>query len=161
MGIGLNYKIHRLGGLEIAKNIEQKLHDGPKFEYSAMLGGTFPTAIGRVYDQQAAVCLDSCTLPSDGMSPSDLWFGGDKHIIKNAFCYDDNGNVVPLKGAGLGVTIDTEKIRKLIIDNPQDQFRRLRMNKDAPRLGVTLNDGCSYAAEYERLTGRKPNWNLS
>jgi L-alanine-DL-glutamate epimerase-like enolase superfamily enzyme len=157
--VGLNYKIHRLGGLFVAKDIEKKLHTAG-LNCKSMLGGTFPTAIGRVYDQQAALCLDDCVLPSDGLSPSTLWFNGDKHIIRNEFLSTENNKALPLQGAGLGIDVDWQKIKQFEIADPIQVYSSIRSDKADASLGIILNKGKKYSKEYSQLTGRAADWNL-
>ncbi len=78
----LNYKIQKVGGILKALEIEKALKNSIM---SSIVGGTFPTAIGRVWDQQALCLLKSSSLPSDGWQPASDWFAGDRHFIHEVF----------------------------------------------------------------------------
>ncbi|MBU3935068.1 hypothetical protein KJ909_00150, partial [Patescibacteria group bacterium] len=84
-GIGLNFKIQKIGGIFYAREIEKRIKKMKKIKVNSIVGGTFPTAIGRVYDQQAVCVLDSVNMPGDGMEPSTDWFCKEKHLIRESF----------------------------------------------------------------------------
>jgi L-alanine-DL-glutamate epimerase-like enolase superfamily enzyme len=160
-GVALNFKIQKIGGLYQARFIEQTLLN-LGFNPVSMVGGTFPTAIGRVYDQNAACCLKSTTLHSDGLLPSTDYFIGNKHLIKEEFKRLLRGeNIIqPIVGPGLGVTVDENKIRLFIVENPEEEYRKIRMNSSGEKIKVKLREGESYKELYERKSGRNWDWNL-
>ncbi len=160
-GIGLNYKIHKIGGLYVAKEIEKKLEERGLLTRNSLVGGTFPTAIGRVYDRQAGVSLKSTTLPSDGMEPSTNWFKGDKHFIREDFLEPDNdGLALAHIGKGSAVSVEFDKIEKFIVKNPKDEYRKIREGRNGSRISIKLKDTESYGSRYQEITGRDPKWNL-
>lgn len=160
-GIGLNYKIHKIGGLCIAYEIEETLRKRSLLKQNALVGGTFPTAIGRVYDRQAGVSLSSTTLPSDGMEPSSNWFKGPKHFIKEEFLKpNDLGMVAAQKGDGSGVTVDWEKISEFIVNNPREEYRRVRNGLSGEKIKIQLRGNGTYADKYKEMTGKNTEWNL-
>jgi hypothetical protein len=73
-GIGLNFKLQKIGGLLIAHDIEAAVRQQLGSCPPSLVGGTFPTAIGRAYDRAAALSLHSIQLPSDGLLPAQAYF---------------------------------------------------------------------------------------
>lgn len=160
-GIGLNYKIHKIGGLYIAHEIEKTLRDRSLLKQNSLVGGTFPTAIGRVYDRQAGISLSSTELPSDGMEPSSNWFKGSKHFIKEEFLKPNNlGMAKAHKGDGSGVTVDWEKISEFVVNNPREEYRGVRNGMCGEKIKIQLRGEGTYAEKYKEMTGRDPEWNL-
>jgi hypothetical protein len=126
-----------------------------------MVGGTFPTAIGRVYDQQSASVLQSTNMPGDGLEPSTDWFTGEKHLINEEFeAPDANGNFSPKTGPGLGVTPNWSNVSQFLIGNPTEEYRRIRAGKPGNKIEVQLKPGQNYGTVYEARSGKKPDWNL-
>ncbi|MFZ5366323.1 MAG: enolase C-terminal domain-like protein [Patescibacteria group bacterium] len=159
--LSLNFKIHKVGGLYHAQEIEKAILPMTQEKTKNMVGGTFPTAIGRAYDQQAAATLATTTLPGDGWEPSTDWFRDEKHLIKEKFLFDpQTKNFLPIRGKGLGIRPDWKKIEKFTIRNPQEEYRRIRLGKDGKFLKIHLKPNENYPASYLRRTGRKPDWNL-
>lgn len=160
-GIGLNYKIHKIGGLYIAKEIEKKLEERNLLTKNSLVGGTFPTAIGRVYDRQAGVSLKSTSLPSDGMEPSTNWFKNEKHFIRENFPEPDNeGKVTAHEGQGSGVSIEFDKIEKFLVKNPKEEYQKIRKGRNGSRISIKLKERESYGERYREITGKAPEWNL-
>lgn len=155
-GIHLNYKIQKIGGIFEARSIEQSLPN----KLTSFIGGTFPTAIGRAYDQLAGCVLETTSLPSDGWQPSSDWFNKGQHIIKEVFEINPMNEAVAFKKDGLGATPDWEKIQKLIIADPLKEYQAIRNNRPANKIEIILKDRLSYKLTYESLTGKKIDWNL-
>ncbi|MFH1392410.1 MAG: enolase C-terminal domain-like protein [bacterium] len=152
----LNYKIQKLGGILKAIEIENILENSIM---PSMVGGTFPTAIGRVWDQQALCVLKSSSLPSDGWQPASDWFAGDKHFIHEAFKIA-GGFSYALSGHGLGCSVVWDRLEKYIIPDPHFEYAAIRHNLPGNILKARLNPNTSYPALYTRLSGRAPDWNL-
>jgi L-alanine-DL-glutamate epimerase-like enolase superfamily enzyme len=156
-GIILNYKIQKIGGIAIALEIENQINSVSTS--SSMIGGTFPTALGRVWDQQALCVLQTTTLPSDGWQPSTDWFTQDKHFIDEQFS-EANGQAQAFLGEGLGVTVRWDLLEKHKISNPASEYQAIRHNLSGKHLSIQLNSDKSYSSLYQRLSGRSPDWNL-
>lgn len=160
-GISLNFKLHKIGGLYYAHEIEKAILSSTKVNYENMVGGTFPTAIGRAYDQQAAATLETTTLPSDGWEPSTDWFQDEKHLIEEKFRFDQNTSTfAPIRGKGLGIHPDWSKIGNYTINNPREEYLNIRRGRNGKILRIDLKSGQTYPKKYEERTGRKPDWNL-
>lgn len=151
----LNYKIQKIGGIWLAKEIEKSLRSNSP----AIVGGTFPTAIGRVWDQQAACILKSVQLPSDGWQPASDWFSDEKHFIQEGF-QTSRGISKAFQGHGLGVTILWNKLRKFEIPNPAKEYLALRQDQSGSVLKIELVKNAKYSTTYTRLSGKDPLWNL-
>ena len=159
--IGLNYKIHKVGGIYIAKEIEGKLKEKNLLGEISMVGGTFPTAIGRTYDRQAACVLESTNLPSDGVEPSTDWFKGEKHFIKEDFPQKTKEDLFsPHEGSGLGVNVEEGKIRRFRINDPEKEYRQIRTDQSGDQLKIELKEGEKYSKVYRSLTDKDSLWNL-
>ena len=152
----LNYKVQKVGGILKALEIEKTLENSIM---PSMVGGTFPTAIGRVWDQQALCVLKSSSLPSDGWQPASDWFAGDKHFIHEAF-KAKGGFSYALSGHGLGCSVAWDRLEKYVIPDPHFEYTAIRHNLPGNILKVRLNTNTSYSALYTRLSGRTPDWNL-
>lgn len=160
-GIDLNFKIHKVGGLYYAREIEKKLLRLSLLPKNSMVGGTFPTAIGRVYDQQSASVLESTNMPGDGLEPSTDWFTGEKHLVNEEFEQpSSDGRFAPKTGAGLGATPNWEHISQFVIDDPVEEYRQIRTGKPGKKIDVQLKPGQKYGTIYEEKSGKKPDWNL-
>lgn len=160
-GISLNFKLHKIGGLYHAHEIEKAIASLVEKSAENMVGGTFPTAIGRVYDQQATATLETTTLPSDGWEPSTDWFQDEKHLIDEEFCFDpDTNTFLPIRGNGLGIHPNWSKIDAFRINEPREEYTNLRNGKSGKTLRIDLKQGETYPKKYEERTGRKPDWNL-
>lgn len=155
-GILLNYKIQKVGGIRIAKEIEDIVK---KYKLSAMVGGTFPTAIGRTYDQQCACILKSTTLPSDGFLPSQEYFNGNKNIINEYPLINDKG-VHPIEGDGLGININENKLSPFKIINPEKEYYAIRFREEGNQIKIILNKNQNYGNLYQQLSGKSPMWNM-
>jgi len=161
VGISLNFKLHKIGGLYYAHEIEKAALLSTKETYRNMVGGTFPTAIGRAYDQQAAATLETTTLPSDGWEPSTNWFQNEKHLINDEFRFDQNTNTfLPIKGHGLGIHLNWSKIDNYTIHNPREEYSKIREGGSGKVLTINLKPGQTYPKTYEERTGMRPDWNL-
>ncbi|MEI6040101.1 MAG: mandelate racemase/muconate lactonizing enzyme family protein [Candidatus Berkelbacteria bacterium] len=158
--IWLNFKIQKIGGIAKAKLIESANWD-QIIKTESMVGGTFPSAIGRVYDQQAASVLHTANLASDGWEPSTNWFDGEKHFITERFQFNaENGQSLPMTGSGLGVNIIWGKINSFRIINPQAEYRKIRSDESGNRIQIQLKNNASYARIYKKKSGKAPDWNL-
>lgn len=162
-GILLNFKIQKIGGLHKALEIEQrllKLDDLPSNFYSTV-GGTFPTALGRAYDQQCAAILRFAELPGDAWIPATEWFSGNQHLIREHFSNGSRlGSYRPLSGPGIGVTPIFDNIERVLVANPHDEYLKIRSGGSGERLGFLLKGPSSYLSEYESLSGKSWDWNL-
>lgn len=159
--ICLNFKIHKIGGVYHAKEIESVISGVAPGKLENMVGGTFPTAIGRAYDQQAAAILESTSLPSDGWEPSTAWFRGEKHLIKEKFQFDrKTKKFKPFRGDGLGINPNWDKIKKFIIPNPRNEYQRIRSQGSGNILKIDLKTRQTYAEVYKKRSGRDLFWNL-
>lgn len=160
-GIALNFKLHKVGGIWRAREIEKAMTQQAGNLPRAMVGGTFPTAIGRTYDQQGAAVLETTELPGDGWEPATDWFKGEKHLIKEEFGFDKKkGEFVPMSGPGLGIEPKWDNIAKHRIDNPKEEYRLIRTDRQGRRLNIELKPGKTYSLVYRERTGRDPDWNL-
>jgi hypothetical protein len=161
-GILLNFKLQKIGGILYAFEIEEQLHRFVDDEaFQTTVGGTFPTAIGRTYDQQGASVLRYAELPSDAWEPSTNWFTDDKHLIQESFVYDREKELfLPLGGHGLGVTPNWDKIDALTVRDPRAEYQAVRQGMPGEKININLRDGADYAATYRSLTGRPWDWNL-
>ncbi len=158
-GLSLNFKIHKMGGLFYAREIETKLLE--KMLGGNIVGGTFPTAIGRTYDQQAAAVLKSTDLPGDGWEPSTDWFRGKKHLIKEQFSFDKKkGCFFPIRGNGLGITPNWRNINQFMIINPRLEYAKIRRGLPGEKIEITLKEEKNYPEVYREIGGRDPDWNL-
>ncbi len=155
IGWAVNYKVQKIGGLRQALAIAEATRFAP-----GMVGGTFPTAIGRAYDLWVASTLVNATLPSDAWEPSTDWFAGPRHLITESFIVDDENKTHTFTGQGLGVTVDWEKVSQFVISDPASAYRALRSDQSPTQLHITLRPGQSYAGLYRQKTGRSPDWNL-
>lgn len=159
-GIALNFKIHKVGGIYESLEIEKALLKD-RIALRNMVGGTFPTAIGRTYDQQAAAILNTTSLPGDGWEPSTDWFKNEKHLIDQQFPVDEiSQTFLPIKGPGLGTTINWHNVNMHRIDDPQGEYRKVRAGEKGTALKITIKNGDSYRKKYKERSGKDINWNL-
>lgn len=160
-GIALNFKLHKVGGLFYAREIEKAILKQNGQLSLGMVGGTFPTAIGRTYDQQGAATLETTSLPGDGWEPATDWFKGKKHLIKEEFPFDPyKKEFIPIRGMGIGVEPDWSKIEIHKIDYPKEEYHKIRSDQNGEHIHIELNPGQSYSSSYKKRTGRDPGWNL-
>lgn len=155
--IGLNIKIQKIGGGIIAKKIDDLAID----KVVSIVGGTFPTVVARVYDQQIACILRSATLPGDGWEPSTHWFYQERHFANHHFETKPDGRFIANKKPGLGLNIDWEKLNKFKVENPRDEFRKVRSDKHSDKVKITLKNQTSYKSLYESLSKKDHDWNLN
>jgi L-alanine-DL-glutamate epimerase-like enolase superfamily enzyme len=153
----LNFKIQKIGGIAVAREIEDALGAA---DMRTMVGGTFPTAIGRAYDQQAASVLRYSSMPSDGWEPSTDWFDGDQHLIRERFIQAPDGTFAPFDGPGLAITPDWERLQPLVVPDPRAEYIRIRNGRSGDRIEIRLKPGRSYREYYQRVSGRTADWNL-
>lgn len=156
-GVLLNYKIQKVGGIHVALQIEERLGEAT---LPSMVGGTFPTAIGRTWDQQALCVLPSASLPSDGWQPSTDWFDGEQHLVHERFSANSNGTSIATLGGGLGISVRWDRIEHYKVANPRSEYQAIRNNQSGDRLSIILKAGQKYSEVYERLSGRNSQWNL-
>jgi L-alanine-DL-glutamate epimerase-like enolase superfamily enzyme len=157
-GLAINMKMQKIGGLYQARLIEEEILGRGK-QLKSTVGGTFPTAIGRVYDQAAACILVSASLHSDGLLPSTDYFKGNNHLIVEQFRKVKN-LIVPIEGNGLGITVDEGKIKPLVIENPAKEYEKIRSDKTGEKIIIKLRDGASYSELYKMKSGKDPMWNI-
>ena len=159
-GIILNLKIQKVGGFYAARSIEHAVQRATGNLPNSFVGGTFPTAIGRAYDQHCAASLPSANLPGDGWLPSTNWFEGPKHLIREAFKEGNDGEYSPFDQPGLGITIEWAKIKPFIVYDPESAYRKLRLGQKSP-IVIELSGNKSYAEVYEEENpGLSATWNL-
>src|SRR3989338_7305833 len=160
--IGMNMKIQKVGGLRAACILEKAAeHASRTHGIFSMVGGTFPTALGRVYDQHAAFVLKSATLPSDGWQPATDWFTGPLHLIQESFEEAKPGYASQPSGTGLGCTPNWKHIQSFVVNDAREEYRRIRETGKGTHLVIhTEKTHEPYAVMYERLSGRNPFWNL-
>ncbi|RJR29199.1 hypothetical protein C4564_02565 [Candidatus Microgenomates bacterium] len=151
LGIVLNYKIQKVGGILVATEIEQSLKGVIS---NSMVGGTFPTAIGRVWDQQGICVLSSATLPCDAWQPSSDWFSGDRHLIEESF--DGKAFIAD----GLGITVRWDLLERYKVNDPEEEYRLIRNGKSGNQIQILLREGISYSELYRKLNDKDSNWNL-
>ncbi len=158
----LNFKIQKIGGLFEAIKVEQEIERLVDVKtYSTTVGGTFPTAIARAYDQQCAAVLRFANMPSDAWQPATEWFAGHRHLIFEDFPFSHQEKMfLPFHGNGLGVTPDWGKIQQFIILDPAEEYRKIRQGSNGSRIAIRLSQPSKYADHYELLSGKKWNWNL-
>jgi L-alanine-DL-glutamate epimerase-like enolase superfamily enzyme len=155
-GWSVNYKMQKIGGIRRGLEIQKKTGFTP-----GMVGGTFPTAIGRAYDIQAASILSVVTLPSDAWQPSTAWFSDTEHLIVEEFETDDSGRAQMFPGFGLGVTPDWGKIESHAIADPNTEYFAIRSDRPAQYIDFGLRPGASYSQLYREKANRDPKWNLA
>ncbi len=156
--LAINMKMQKIGGLYQAKLIEEQISSEHK-ELKSTVGGTFPTAIGRVYDQAAACVLVSASLYSDALLPSTDYFKGNNHLIAEQFRRVKNLSV-PIEGNGLGITVDESKVSALVVENPSKEYARIRADQTGEKIIIKLRDNASYGELYKIKTGKNPMWNI-
>jgi len=160
-GIPLNFKIQKVGGIRQALVIEQATREACKPPTASLVGGTFPTAIGRAYDQHAACVLVSATLPSDGWQPATDWFHGERHLIHERFSLAPDGQACAFTGPGLGVSLHWKQLRHFVVTDPEAEYAAIRATGSGAQLRILGEDATTYAELYERITGRPITWNLT
>ena len=111
----INIKPGRVGGLSASRAI----HDVAQAAgIPVWCGGMLESGIGRAYNV-ALASLRNFQLPGD-LSPSARYWARD--IVSPEWTMDDDGMVhVPLHRAGLGVTVDEDRIQALTVR--QDELR--------------------------------------
>jgi L-alanine-DL-glutamate epimerase-like enolase superfamily enzyme len=155
-GWAVNYKLQKIGGLRQAYRLAQATSFG-----LGMVGGTFPTAVGRAYDIWASSCMPWASLPSDGWEPATDWFTGNHHLITETFNVRPDGATAVFTEPGLGVTLNADKVSRFEISDPRSEYAALRLGQPTSRLAIVLKSGLTYGEEYRRLSGgRDPSWNL-
>jgi L-alanine-DL-glutamate epimerase-like enolase superfamily enzyme len=157
--IALNMKLQKIGGIHRALQLERAAHEAAGQCPMSTVGGTFPMAFGRAYDQFGAACLRGAALPSDGWQPSTDWFFDKYHLAHETF--------TPMRaysqlrdGFGLGMTPDWQKIRHLVVGQPEQEYRRIRATGSGAFIQVETSSPESYGELYQQVTGRNPQWNL-
>ena len=158
-GVWLNMKIQKLGGIRRSLELERMAVEASGTPVRSLVGGTFPTAIGRCYDQHAASVLRTVSLPCDGWQPASDWFTGERHLIRGAFQQNEDGRAVAFAGEGLGAEPDWEKIAAFVVADPEEEYGMIRTTGTGRHLAIE-REGDGYPKMYERLTGRSPWWNI-
>lgn len=161
-GIGLNYKIQKVGGVLSALAIERRVAEEVAAVPPCMVGGTFPTALGRAYDRVAARVLTSATLPADGWLPANSYFDGDRNLAAAEFA--DRGYLpVVVAGrrnvSGLGVVLDEQRVQQWKVQDFRGLYAAVRSGRSGAHLLIQLR-GRRYADLYEQRALRPVTWNL-
>lgn len=162
-GIGLNYKIQKLGGLLRAMTIEREVTRAVPCPPPSLVGGTFPTAIGRAYDRIAARALATAVLPADGWLPATSYFDGDRDLkaIEDAGRQGARAAAVgPLQTVGVGIALHEERVKKWAVPDFRALYASVRAGLSAGKLLIDLRDKV-YAEIYEELSHRPVTWNLA
>jgi len=141
MGVGLNFKIHKLGGLSRAKMLEDNIL-GTGRSMQSFIGGTFPSPLGRAYDQTAARVLRSACLPGDGLSPPDGYLASD---VLRAFAPSPTG---------VGIEVQEDALQKFEVVNPALEYQMLRRGRPSSQVRLALN------GEYAALYPKPLEWNI-
>jgi L-alanine-DL-glutamate epimerase-like enolase superfamily enzyme len=158
--IALNMKLQKIGGIYRALQLERAAQEAAGQCPMSTVGGTFPMAFGRAYDQFGAACLRGASLPSDGWQPSTDWFFGQYHLAHEPFAPARAAYSQLRDQAGLGMTPDWQKIRHLVVHEPEKEYRRIRATGSGEFIRVETSSPASYGELYQQVTGRSPQWNL-
>lgn len=162
-GIGLNYKIQKVGGVLRALAIERRVAEAVASPPPCMVGGTFPTALGRAYDRVAARVLTSATLPADGWLPAASYFDGDRDLAASADARAPRSPViVGGRGdvSGIGVLLDEKRVQRWTVSDFRAMYAAVRGGlSSAPSL-IELH-GSRYADLYLQRAHRPITWNLA
>lgn len=145
-GAGLNYKIQKLGGIHAAIQLENTIS---RSGFKSFVGGTFPSPLGRAYDTLAGQVITSATLPGDGFLPASTYL--------NEACVA----AFPVRkdGFGLGVEPDEDALARWTIDDPEEEFYRIRTGLAPKQIKLAVN--APYAELYLEQCGRQPLWNIT
>ena len=145
-GAGLNYKIQKLGGIHAAVQLEKTIS---RSGFKSFVGGTFPSPLGRAYDTLAGQVITSATLPGDGFLPASTYL--------NEACIA----AFPVRkdGLGLGVEPDEGALARWTIDDPREEFYRIRTGQTPKQIKLAVN--APYAELYLEQSGRQPLWNMT
>ena len=154
-GWSINYKLQKIGGFREAIRIALATNQVP-----GMVGGTFPTGIGRAYDLWAVASLGCASLPSDAWQPSSDWFSDRKHLIKQAFLVNQANQTCIFDGLGFGIDIDWPLVEPFIISHPDSEYRSIRQGLPSEMIHVDISSARTYSDLYRELTCREPLWNL-
>jgi L-alanine-DL-glutamate epimerase-like enolase superfamily enzyme len=146
-GVGLNYKIQKFGGILAALELENNMGEAAR-DMKSFIGGTFPSPLGRAYDNLAAQVIRSASLPGDGLLPASTYLNRE-----SADAFEIDGN-----GPGLGVRPNEIALASLKVEDPVEEFYRIRTGRKPERIKMDVGD--SYAEMYARLSGRNPLWNI-
>ena len=147
IGIGLNYKIQKFGGILAAVELENSIRDHT-VRIKSFIGGTFPSPLGRAYDTLASRVIPSADLPGDGLLPASTYLSPDCVAAFTA-----TPDLV-----GLGVRPNEAALSRLIVEDPIEEFYRIRTGKRPER--IKMDVGGSYAERYISLSGRSLLWNI-
>ena len=162
-GIGLNFKIQKVGGIIRALAIERRVARVVAVPPPCMVGGTFPTALGRAYDRVTARVLASTTLPADGWLPATSYFDGDRNLAPAEDAAVRSSPVIVAgrrHSPGIAVPLDEERVRKWAVADFRALFAAVRAGVPTAQALIDLR-GQSYAELYERRTNRPVTWNLA
>lgn len=141
IGVGLNFKIHKLGGLAAAMALEKNvLNSGLVFE--SFIGGTLPSPLGRCYDRIAAQALKSASLPGDGLSSTEAYLAPE---VVAAFQPSQTG---------IGCNVREEALTRFEVTDPAAEYQRLRNGLPGKQVNLALN------GTYATLYPKPLNWNL-
>jgi L-alanine-DL-glutamate epimerase-like enolase superfamily enzyme len=146
-GVGLNYKIQKFGGILAALELENSVGEAVQ-DMRSFIGGTFPSPLGRAYDNLAAQVIRSAELPGDGLLPASTYLSR-----QSIAAFELDGD-----GAGLGVKPNETALRSLTIEDPIEEFYRIRTGRKPTK--IKMNVGNSYTQMYAQLSGRDPLWNI-
>ncbi len=104
----INIKEGRLGGISNSLKVMEIVKE---FKGHVWIGGMLETGIGRSFNVSMA-SLSDIDYPGD-TSPNDKYFKHD--IVKNPFTME-NGTIKPNTGAGIGVDISEEYLKKYTVE---------------------------------------------
>ncbi len=145
IGVGLNYKIQKIGGILAAIELESTMRNTT---LKSFVGGTFPSPLGRAYDTLASLVMASINLPGDGLLPAATYLSRE--------CVDAFPE--SLDQLGLGIQPREGALSRLVIEDPRAEFYRIRTGSRPKRIKMEI--GGSYAEKYVELSGKDLLWNL-
>src|ERR1051325_5763415 len=145
-GVGLNYKIQKLGGICAVLDLEEAI---TRAAVKSFVGGTFPSPLGRAYDTLAGQVITSATLPGDGFLPASTYLSD---ACMAAFAVSSDG-------VGLGVQPVADVLTRWIVADPKEEFYRIRTDHAPRQIKMVING--SYAERYQERCGRTPLWNMT
>lgn len=147
VGVGLNYKIQKVGGILAAIELESAMCKTTSL-FKSFVGGTFPSPLGRAYDTLASRVIDSVNLPGDGLLPAATYLSRE---CVEAF-------PTSIDQTGLGIQPNEAVLSRLVIEDPRDEFYRIRTGEKPRRIKMEI--GGRYADKYVELSGKELLWNI-
>jgi len=158
-GIGLNYKIQKVGGILRALDIERQVAETVTTPPPSVVGGTFPTALGRAYDRIAARVLSSATLPADAWLPATTYFDGDRDLAAGPATEPHVVVGGTLQRPGVGIVLDEGRVAQWTVPDFRAFYACVRRGLPSDRSLIDLR-GRSYADLYEQRAHRPITWNI-